>query len=405
MHDSLIGDEQKLRQMLANIVSNAVKFTPDGGEITLTIRELEFDSDSAVFRFVCKDSGVGMDKEFIKRIFEPFARASDLRTSKIEGTGLGMTIAKSVAMLMDGDITVESVEGEGSVFTAQVKIDIDYEKSKLGQELDGIRVLVVDSDKESANYMVKLLNSIGADASSVYSGNGAIELIQVADSSNGAYDAVLMPLMLEDMDAITCTEEIRGVVGDKLPIIVASDEDTIDIEKEGHAKGVTLFTSRPLFRRRFIYIIKKLTGGEACDDFSGIAVKQEKVSFKGKKILLAEDNNLNMIIATELLKSMDITVEGVNDGREALERLLSTDVGTYDMVIMDIQMPNMDGYQATEAIRNSGRDDLKDIPIVAMTADAFKEDIQHCVDIGMSEHITKPVELKRLIAVLKEFLI
>lgn len=403
-HEDVIGDTLRLRQVFVNIMGNAVKFTPEGGSISLDIRELPSRiQGKACFEFIFTDTGIGMEQSFIDQIFEPFTRSGNADSSKIEGTGLGMPIANNIVQMMNGEIKVESKLGEGSKFTVRLHLTIQNLDEEDALCLDHLRILVADDDKDAAENTREILNSIGMDAVSVYGGEEAVaEVLKNHERSEG-FAAVILDWQMPDKNGIQAAAEIRERVGDEMPIIILSAYDWTDIEQEARETGVNAFIAKPLFRSRLVYVLKSLitpdatTETEQIDSFTGN-------SYAGKRILLAEDNELNREIAYELLTMIGLEVEMAFDGKEALDTITGKPPHYYDLVFMDIQMPRMNGYEAAKAIRESGREDLKTIPIVAMSADAFADDVFRAKESGMNDHISKPIEIPRLSEALEKWL-
>ena len=405
-HESAIGDGLRLRQVMINLLSNAIKFTPDGGKISLQIIEKPSRQPKvAGYDIICEDNGIGMSEDFQRIIFEPFSRAEDGRMSKTPGIGLGMTIAHNIVKLMGGDIIVESEPGFGSKFTASffLKLDDDPQEDlpkETVTELQGLKLLIVDEDSASRQSAQDILcgMSVTADVSS--SPKEALELID----NGGEYYAVIIAAYEPDADeALDLTGEIRDRLEEKTKIIIAA-EDWSDYENEAKNRGVDAFIARPFFKSRFIKLFDSLTGKTEPE-------KQEKklhdiaqLSFPGKRVLLVEDNELNAETATEILRITGLSVECAVDGKMALEMVERSEDNYYDLVFMDIQMPIMNGYESTRAIRALDREYTKSLPIVAMTANVFAEDVINSHNAGMDEHIGKPIDLDQLSRVLVRWL-
>ena len=404
-HEDVIGDTLRLRQIFVNILGNAVKFTPEGGVITFHIRE----RDSRIYgmgcyEFVCEDTGVGMDQEFIKTIFDPFTRAQDSVNNKIEGTGLGMSITRNIVRMMEGDIKVESTPGRGSKFTVQVHLKLQNTEADDVKGLEDLRVLVADDDQSSCISTCDILESIGMRAEWVLSGDGAIERTVAAHEAGEDYAAVILDWkMPPGRDGVDTAREIRRLVGDELPIIILSAYDWTEVEAEAREAGIQAFIEKPLFRSRLVYALRSVLGQESGTQRTGID-ELEKQSHEGRHILLVEDNELNREIAVELLSYIGVDVEQAADGREAVELVADSAPDYYDLIFMDIQMPVMDGYEAARRIRALPRGDAKTIPIVAMTANAFADDIREALEAGMNDHIAKPVEVEKLQEALNKWL-
>ena len=405
VHEDLIGDTLRLRQVFVNIMGNAAKFTPDGGSISLDINELDSRiPGKACYEFVFADSGIGMEQSFIDEIFEPFSRSKNPNSQKIEGTGLGMAIVKNIVNMMDGDIKVESKVGEGSKFTVRVFLTIQELKEADNYSLGFLKILVVDDDPVSAESTREILENIGMDATSVFSGEEAVTEILRHHERGEDFAAVIMDWQMPNMNGVQATEEIRQKVGDAIPVIILSAYDWTDIEQEARDTGVNAFVAKPLFPSRLIYILRSLVDQTERPTSTEIDLMDEN-KFSGKRILLAEDNEINREIAYELLTMNGLLVEFAFDGQIAVDTITGKPAHYYDLVFMDIQMPNMNGYEATKAIRASGREDLETIPIIAMSADAFSDDVFKAKEAGMNDHISKPIDIARLMETLETWLV
>ena len=401
-HENVIGDTLRLRQVFLNILGNAVKFTPEGGRVTFTIRELESHINGmACFEFVSEDNGIGMDEEFIDTIFDPFSRSK--QSANIEGTGLGMPITRNIIRMMSGEITVESKVGVGSKFTVQLHLKLQEPKAEDVGELADLRVLVADDDRDACVSASEILSDIGMKASWVLSGEEAVNETVAAKEAGEDFSAVILDWKMPGMDGVETARELRKRIGEDIPIIILSAYDWTDIEQEAREAGVQAFIEKPLFRSRLVYALKSVlsSGPKSRSEVAG-ALEEE--SFKGRRVLLVEDNDLNAEIAAELLSCTDVEVERAENGKIALDKVTSNPPGYYGLVFMDIRMPVMDGYEAAKAIRASGREDLKTLPIVAMTANAFADDIFMAHEAGMNDHISKPVEIEKLAAAMKKWL-
>ncbi|MCH5324998.1 MAG: response regulator [Eubacterium sp.] len=403
-HEDVIGDTLRLRQVFVNLMGNAVKFTPEGGTISLSIREINSDDKGmGCYEFVFGDTGIGMEESFLEKVFEPFTRSKASESAKIEGTGLGMPIARNIARMMNGDITVKSKIGEGTEFTVKVFLkiqDIDITDTR---DLVDLRVLVADDDKDAVENTCDILDSIGMQATGVLSGTDAVREATEHHQQNKDFFAIVLDWKMPDKNGIQAAKEIRSIVGEGVPIIILSAYDWSEIEQEARSVGVNAFIAKPLFRSRLVYVLKSLAGAAEKSDASEIDTFREN-QYTGKRILLTEDNELNREIAKELLEAIGVEVEMAVDGQEAVDIVSQKPPHYYDLIFMDIQMPRLNGYQAAEAIRALDRQDLKEIPIVAMSADAFSDDIQHAHESGMNDHVAKPVEIAKLSEALKKWL-
>ena len=401
-HENVIGDTLRLRQVFVNILGNAVKFTPEGGSIIFSIRECPSRIHGmACFEFICEDNGIGMDEEFLKTVFDPFSRSK--QSANIEGTGLGMPITRNIVRMMSGDIEVESKLGVGSKFTVKIFLKLQEIGDEDVGELADLKVLVADDDGDSCTATCDILGAIGMKAEFVLSGAEAVEKIVKAKENQDGYSAVILDWKMPGMDGVDTAREIRRRVGDDLPIIILSAYDWTDIEAEARSAGVQTFIEKPLFRSRLIYALKSVLS-KSEENSNPVTGGLESVSFEGRRVLLVEDNELNMEIAKELLSYTGIEVESAENGEEAVNAIKQGGDGRYDLVFMDIQMPVMNGYDATRAIREIGSEYASKLPIIAMTANAFSDDIWKAQEAGMNDHISKPVEVPKLIEALKKWI-
>lgn len=404
-HEDVCGDSMRIQQLVTNILSNAVKYTPDGGKIDFTIREIPANSKGlGCYEFVVQDNGIGMSKEFQKILFEPFARADDKRTTKIQGTGLGMTIAKNFAQMMNGTIKVESEVGKGSRFTITIFLKHQNKEIEALDELIDLPVLVVDDDRSCCETTVALLEEIGLNGEWVTSGAEAVERAAERYERNNNYFAIIIDWQMPGMDGIETTRQIRKRVGKDVTIIILSAYDYGEIEQEAREAGVDEFISKPLFRSRLTATLKNIVQGKPSAAARHYLSDIASCDYSGKRILLVEDNDLNREVAQEIIGMTGAEVVTAENGKAAVGLLASAKEGDYDLVFMDIQMPVMNGYEATAAIRSLHKQDGKTIPIVAMTANAFAEDILLAKNAGMNEHISKPLDMTRLRDVLRRWL-
>ncbi len=403
-HEDVIGDSLRLRQIFVNILGNSVKFTPDGGMITFSIKELpSLINNMAHYEFVCEDNGMGMDEKFISTIFEPFTRADDSVSRKIEGTGLGMSITRNIVQMMNGDIQVESKIGEGSKFTVQVHLKLQASESEDLHTLENLRVLIADDNKESCITTYDILESIGMKPEWVLSGEEAIERTVEAHDAGDDFAALILDWKMPEKDGIETAIEIRERVGRDVPIIILSAYDWTDVEAKARGAGIKTFIEKPLFRSRLVYALKSVLANNEKTAKLDTAELRE-TSYEGKRVLLVEDNELNREIACELLSFINVEVEQAEDGKIAVEKIEQNPPHYYDLVLMDIQMPVMNGYEAARRIRSLGRGDTDDLPIIAMTANAFADDIKEALDSGMNDHLAKPVEVSKLLEMMEKWL-
>lgn len=402
MHENVIGDSVRLQQIFMNILGNSIKYTPPGGTIEMEIIEKPSNAYGIGFyNFVFRDNGIGMSREFLEKLFEPFSRAEDSRISKIEGTGLGMTIAKNIIHRMNGEISVESEIGKGTQFTVMISFRLLDTKTPSLEKISGLPVLIVDDDETAGEMTRMVLESIGMKGEYVPSGKKAVEYILESQSAGQDYFAVILDWKMADMDGIVTAQAIRKHVGWDIPIIILSAYDWSDVEEEARGVGVTGFISKPLFKSRLVYLFNQIAGNEKNPDGQE---QPDSVSLEGKRILLTEDNDLNREIAEEVISQMGILIESATNGQEAVEMFEKAPEGYYDVVLMDIQMPIMNGYEATAAIRKLPRADAATTPILAMTANAFPEDIKNSREAGMNEHLTKPLDINQLMKCLVKWM-
>ena len=404
-HEDVCGDSMRIQQLVTNILSNAIKYTPDGGHIQFSISELPCTSAGlGCYQFVVQDNGIGMSPEFQKIMFEPFARADDKRTSKIQGTGLGMAIAHNFVTMMGGDIKVDSALGKGSKFTCTIFLKLQHRQIAPVQELINLPVLVVDDDKDCCETTTAMLKEIGIDGEWVTTGAEAVQRAEQRVKSGKHYFAVIIDWKMPGMDGIETTRRIRKIVGPDVTIIILSAYDYAAIEKEARAAGVDDFIAKPLFRSRLTAALKNALGEPDENDPTNYLTEIAESDYSGKRILLVEDNDLNREIACEIIGMSGATIENAENGQIAVDKFAAAPVGYYDLIFMDIQMPVMNGYEATAAIRSMKRADAATVPIIAMTANAFAEDVQLAKNAGMNEHASKPLDVNRLNEILHRWL-
>ena len=404
-NEHVITDGDRLQQVFMNLLSNAIKYTPEGGKISLTINELKSELPTkGNYEFIFTDNGIGMPDEYMQHIFEPFARAKDESISKIQGTGLGLAITQNIVQMMNGTIEVQSRPGTGSIFTVSVPLELQLKEEQEHEELNGPPVLVVDDELAVCESAAMLLQELGMRGSWVLSGAEAVERVVEAHERCDDFYAVILDWKMPDMDGLETVRVIRKRVGAKVPIIIISAYDYSNIEKEFIDAGADAFISKPLFKSKMLHVLQLFcdTCKDTCD---GEAVPELHKELAGKRVLLVEDNELNREIAVELLEMQGLQVESAENGKSAVELFVRSAPGYYDVVLMDIQMPVMDGYEATAAIRALPRQDAVRIPILALTANAFVTDVGKAKNAGMNDHITKPINLEVLFATLYKWLV
>ena len=403
-HEAVCGDSLRIQQVFVNLMSNAVKYTPDGGNITLTIKEKPNGfSELGCYEFSIEDNGIGMTPEFQKIMFEPFSRADDHRTTKVQGTGLGMAIARNIVNLMNGDIQVESAPNKGTKITVTVYLKLQENEKEQEKELLDLPVLVVDDDKTCCESTVATLQEIGIAGEWVLTGKEAVERCAARHKTGRDYFAVILDWKMPEMDGIATARRIRECVGEDVTIIILTSFEFSEIEEEARAAGVDAFIAKPLFRSRLTATLRQFTSGKKEKNARNYLEDFAKTDYTGKRLLLVEDNDLNREIATEILGMTGVTVETAENGKIAVEKVAAAPENWYSLVLMDIQMPIMNGYEATAAIRSLPGSRGK-VPIIAMTANAFAEDVQLAKNTGMNEHIAKPLDLNKLNDVLKQWL-
>ncbi|MDO4197827.1 MAG: response regulator [Erysipelotrichaceae bacterium] len=404
-HEKVIGDSLRMQQVFMNLMSNAVKYTPDGGIIKLTIEEKPSNKTNlGCFVFTFEDNGIGMSQEYLEHIFEPFTRAEDGRISGIQGTGLGMPIARNIVRMTGGDIEVKSKLDEGSTFTVTLYLKLQDDTPIDYSEFKDLNVLVADDDKIACESACIMLNDIGMKAEGVLSGKEAVDKVVVHHNNLNDFFACILDWKMPDMDGVHTAKAIRQAVGPDVPIIIISAYDWSEIEQEARAAGVDAFISKPLFKSRLVRVFDNLINKEEEKEEASPLEDIENMDFSGHKILLVEDNELNREIAVEILEMANLEVECANDGVEAVNMMTACPDDYYDLIFMDIRMPRMNGYEATRAIRSMDRAYAKRIPIIAMSANAFAQDVEESRNSGMNEHIAKPLDMGILAKTLNKWI-
>ncbi len=406
IHEDVYADIQHLERVLINIAGNAIKYTDTGGTISVRIREVHSDiAGMGKYIFSIKDTGVGMSEDFLPHVFEVFERERNSTISKIEGTGLGLPIAKNIVEIMGGTICVKSRKNKGSEFviTLPLRLQEKHSNGESVEKLFGLRAMIIDDDFNVCDSVSKMLSKIGMEPEWTLSGKEAVLKAQQAKETGRSFYAYIVDWKVPDMDGVEIIKRLRIIEGDETPIYVLTAYDYSDIEEEAKAAGVTAFWQKPLFLSSLrSVLLQTCTRSEETEPEP--VFKEEKL-FTGKKILLVEDNELNREIATEILMESGFEIDKAENGSIALEKIQNSKPGDYDLVLMDIQMPVMDGYEAAIAIRNISDKQLSAIPILAMTANAFDEDKQKAINSGMNGHISKPIEIEKLFDTLKVTLI
>ena len=389
----LYTDQLRLNQIYINILSNAIKYTEPGGRVSVDMSEEESSIPGCVrLTYVVADSGIGMSPEYMQTMYQPFSRQTDSRVNSIEGTGLGLAITKQMVDLMGGRIDCQSEQGKGTTFT--VTLDIPQADKQLDDiQLDQVNALIVDDDEIVLQTMVSEFQSLGSAAEIAHSGKEALEMLTRKHESGKDYTLVILDWKMPDMDGIETIRRIRTEISGDIPILLTSAYDWSDIEDLAKDAGADGFISKPIFRSALYKMINSILGTESVsvepeDDYSDL---------KGLNILVAEDIEINWMIISGMLSMIGITSEQAENGRVCVEKMRTAADGTYDLIFMDVQMPEMNGLDAARAIRQLENPRAASIPIVAMTAEAFSENVTECLDAGMNGHIAKPIDIKLVI--------
>ena len=401
--EDIITDPLRLNQILLNILSNAIKFTPTGGMISIRIAQKNGAPKGCVcYEFRIKDNGIGMSEEFQKHIFEEFSREESSTVSGIQGTGLGMSITKNIVDLMGGTIALTSEPGKGTEFIVTLCFTRSGQKAEPKQlpQLEGLRALVADDDTNTCLNVSTMLSKIGMRPEWTISGKEAVIRTKYAVEQGDEFSVYIIDWLIPDMNGIEIVRQIRKVIGNRCPIIILTAYDWADIEDEARAAGVTAFCEKPLFLSELRRVLAEPFHAEPASE----PAHPTAADLKGKKLLLVEDNELNREIALEILKEAGFVVDTAEDGAVAVRKIKQAAPGQYDLILMDIQMPNLDGYEATRQIRALPDAEKANIPIFAMTANAFEEDRQNALAAGMNGHIAKPLDVPHLLRVLADAL-
>lgn len=401
-HELVIGDPQRIKQVFLNVLSNSVKYTPDNGRILLEIRELPSEEEGrGRYAFVFRDNGYGMTPEFLKKLFTPFERASDAAIYSIQGTGLGMAISQNIVRMMGGDIQVESEHGKGSVFTVTICLKLQDKKTERFALPSLAPVLVVDDDPVACEMTCERLRELGLASRYVLSGAEAVSEATAAHRKGRDFSTIIIDVKMPDVDGVETARRIRAAIGNDVPIILLSAYDWTEYEAPAMAAGVDGFVPKPLFTSTLAYAIKRYTLKEAAPNAPSAAKRR---SYPGKRLLLVEDNELNREIAVEILTQTGATVEVARNGVEAVDMFEASPAGYYSLIFMDLQMPVMGGIEASRKIRGLDKADAKRVPIVAMTANVFAEDVAASKAAGMNGHLAKPLEIAQIDRVLEQCL-
>ena len=402
--EEIYCDKLRLNQVLLNLLSNAVKYTGAGGMISMRIREKPgAPTGYANYEFSIRDTGIGMSEEFVAHIFEPFEREKSSTISGIQGTGLGMAITKNIVDMMNGTIAVKSEQGEGTEVTVcfTFRLDLESKGPKDIPQLKDCRALVVDDDFNTCDSVTYMLGQIGMRAEWTLSGKEALLRTRQSVMRDDIYDVYVIDWMLPDMNGIEVTRRIRKEMGEDVPIILLTAYDWLDIEEEAKEAGITAFCSKPLFLSELRSCLHSIVNQGEEGEENG----EERVERHMGRILLAEDNELNQEIATAILGDAGFATEVADNGQIAVDMLKKSEPGYYQLILMDVRMPVMDGYEATRKIRKLDDPKLASIPILAMTANAFEEDKQEALNSGMNGHLAKPIDVKILLDTLDKILV
>ena len=402
-NEDVYCDKTRLNQVLLNLLSNAVKFTPAGGTVSVRIRQYPGTvKGSELYEIRVKDNGIGMSREFVQKIFSPFERERTSTVSRIQGTGLGMAITKNIVNMMGGTIEVLTEQGKGTEFIVRLPFRIQSEHQRIEKiaELEGLKALVVDDDFNTCDSVTKMLVKVGMRSEWTLSGKEAVLRARQSMEMGDAFHAYIIDWRLPDMNGIEVTRQIRSL-GDDTPIIILTAYDWSDIEVEARAAGVTAFCAKPMFMSDIRDTLMTAIGQKQAEAETAI-LPAAGSDFRGKCILLVEDNELNSEIAVEILNEYGFLVDTAENGADAVEKVKNSKPGNYDLVLMDVQMPVMNGYEATKQIRALDNPALAGITILAMTANAFDEDKKEALECGMDGFLSKPIVIEELVGILQK---
>ena len=403
-YEHLLGDKMRINQIVINLLSNAVKYTPKGGTIEMRVEELpQVVSNYSRVRFTVSDNGLGMSEDYLRVIFDPFTREETKVTHEIQGTGLGMAITKSLVDLMGGTIQVESKPGKGSTFT--VELELRIQEKEVREDDPGFwddhsltRMIVADDDEQVCQNIVKTMAKTGVVTDYATDGETAVQMMRSAREAGRPYDLILLDWQMPTLDGLETARLIRKNYSKKIPILLLTAYDWSEIEQEAMEIGVSHFMPKPFFMTTFKEAIRRVMGS---------AEKKEEVRsdvVRSKHILVVDDIEVNRIILVKILGSLGADCDTAANGQEAVEKFEASQPGEYDLILMDVQMPVMDGYTATRAIRSSGHPMAKTMPVIAMTANAFVDDVREALESGMDAHIAKPVQIENLKATIRQVL-
>jgi len=399
---SFMGDDQRLSQIITNLLSNAVKFTPEGGSISINTKLVESEGDLYTIQFEVNDTGIGITEEQKAKLFTDFQQADTTTTRQFGGTGLGLAISRRIVEMMGGRIWIESELGMGSSFKFTVKLRRTSERAKRRKLGDGItpkslHVLFIDDDNDICEYFEDIASRLGFECDIAKSGDQALLMMDV----NKAYDIFFVDWQMPVMDGVELAGHIREKAGARPIITMISSYELAEIEDQAKGVGVDRFLPKPLFPSAIADLIAECVDKESGNE--ALAQAAESNNFDGARILLADDVEINREIVIALLEPMSLIIECAENGAQAVD-MYSADPFGYDLILMDVQMPEMDGYEATQKIRSLGFDRAREIPIIAMTANVFKQDIEHCLEAGMNDHLGKPLDLENVVAMLHKYI-
>lgn len=396
-YEDLRGDKMRINQILINLLSNAVKYTQKGGNIQLRVEELsQVVNNYSRIRFTVSDNGLGMSEDYQKVIFEPFTREETKITHEIQGTGLGMAITKSLVDLMGGTIRVESILGEGSTFTVELELQIqekeqDEDVTEFWSSYSVAKMLVTDDEEEVCRSIVKAMSNTGVACDYATDGEATVQMMQEHREAGHPYDLVLLDWQMPNLDGLETARLIRERYSKKIPILLLTAYDWSEIEREAAEIGIDHFMPKPFFMSTFKDAIRRVMGGQKKKEET-----EQDDAIRGKRILVVDDIEVNRIILTKILNTLGASCDTAGNGQEAADKFGASEPGTYDLILMDVQMPVMDGYTATRAIRGGRHPDAGTVPIIAMTANAFVDDVREAIESGMDAHIAKPVQIETL---------
>jgi len=394
----LIGDSLRLNQILMNLFSNALKFTSAGGNVYLRMERMVSEDDKEWIRFKVGDTGRGISKEHFEKIFKAFEQEDENITQQFGGTGLGLSIVKRFTHMMGGNISVESELGKGSVFTVELPFEKTEDNHDILMDYRDLKALIVDDDKDTCEHLSILMDKVHVESNYAVTGVDAVQMVKKSREDGRVYDVCFIDWKMPDMDGIETTRQIRKELDKDVTVILITAYDVMEIEEEALAAGADKVIGKPLFESTIQEVLDMV-------EHKHPEEKKETIpSFAGKRILVVEDHMINMEIACELLEMTDAIIDMAYDGQEAVHKFEREPEGFYDLILMDVQMPNLNGYEATELIRQMKRNDAKKIPILAMTANAFSSDIEQSLECGMNGHVSKPIDMQEFYAELKKVL-